>query len=241
MIYTRYIYSLEEEEFYQFLADQPQGVEVIRRQDNRVEFATYTELKWLKPLKVEKIKVKPPESFLRPIRIRSFLIVPPNMKTLIINPGMAFGTGLHPSTQLSLMLIEEFFKRGWSAIDVGCGSGILAFALKKLSARKVLAIDIDERAIEECEKNASLNRLKITCLKAKPEDIKESFDFLVANLELSIFKREIDHIKPLFKKLAIFSGIYGKEELEEFLFFLADLRVVKIKKLKGWYAVVVKR
>lgn len=241
MIYTRYIYSLEEEEFYQFLADQPQGVEVLRRQDHTVEFATYTELKELKPIRVEKIKVKPPESFLKPIKIGSFLIVSPAMKTLTINPGMAFGTGLHPSTQVSLLLIEEFFKRGWSAIDVGCGSGILALALKKSSARKVLAIDIDEKAVEECEKNASFNRLKITCLRAKPEDIKEGFDFLVANLELSIFKREMDHIKPLFKKLAVFSGIYGKEELEEFFGLLTDLRIVKIKRRKGWYAVVVKR
>lgn len=241
MIYTRYTYSLPEEDFYQFLADHSEGVEVIKREGKMVFFATYKELKDQEPLKVEKLSVKSPEGVLKSVKVGTFLVVPPRMKILIINPGMAFGTGFHPTTQLSLMLIEEFFKKGWSAIDVGCGSGILALALKKCLASEVLAIDVDEKAIKECKKNARVNRLRIKCLQATPKDIKDSFDFLTANLELGIFRSEMKYLLPIFKRRAVFSGIYGKDELDEFLDMLEGLRVTKIRKLKGWYGVVVER
>lgn len=160
MIYTRYTYSLPEEDFYQFLADHSEGVEVIKREGKMVFFATYKELKDQEPLKVEKLSVKSPEGVLKSVKVGNFLVVPPRMKILIINPGMAFGTGFHPTTQLSLMLIEEFFKKGWSAIDVGCGSGILALALKKCLASEVLAIDVDEKAIKECKKKCESQQIE---------------------------------------------------------------------------------
>ncbi|MCS7278302.1 MAG: hypothetical protein NZ531_05620, partial [Aquificaceae bacterium] len=80
----------------------------------------------------------------------------------------------------------------------------------------------------------------IECLLAKPEDIGEEFDLLVANLELDIFRREIKHLKRLFKRVAIFSGLYRKEDLREFLKLL-EAKPAKIKRLEGWYGVVIRR
>jgi ribosomal protein L11 methyltransferase len=80
-----------------------------------------------------------------------------------IDPGMAFGTGTHPSTQLCLELIEEEAvtkpRARWDAIDIGCGSGILAIAALKLGARRALAVDIDEEAVLAAGENALANQV----------------------------------------------------------------------------------
>ena len=113
----------------------------------------------------------------QPIRIgERLLILPawmespePNRVAIKIDPGMAFGTGTHPTTQLCLELIETVFKeRGkkkesesfvfpLSCIDVGCGSGILSIAALKLGAKQVLAMDIDEESVKNSRENADLN------------------------------------------------------------------------------------
>lgn len=240
MVYKKYIYSLKKDNFYDLLLTFDRGVEVLSESDNRITFATYEDIKGLKPLKVEEVNVKPMQMSFKAFQVGSFLITPPWIKTLIVNPAMAFGTGLHPSTQVSLLLIEEFFREGWSAIDVGCGSGILSIALKKLSAKRVLAIDKDEVAIQECKKNAQLNSVDIECVLAKPDEIRETFDFLVANLEIDIFKEVITHIKPLFREYAIFSGLYKRRDLNELLNLIPEFKAVKIKRLKDWYGMVVK-
>jgi ribosomal protein L11 methyltransferase len=81
-----------------------------------------------------------------------------------IDPGMAFGTGTHPTTQLCLELLENYFDassslvtRHLSLIDIGCGSGILAIAALKLSATSALGVDIDEAAVKVSRENADVN------------------------------------------------------------------------------------
>lgn len=91
-------------------------------------------------------------------------IEPPNESRIPIriDLGMAFGTGTHPTTQLCLILAEEYFNtlentKGMQVIDIGCGSGILAIAGIKLGSEKALGVDIDPQAIRSSEENASLN------------------------------------------------------------------------------------
>jgi len=114
----------------------------------------------------------------KPIRVgRRLLILPawmessdPNRIAVKIDPGMAFGTGTHPTTRLCLELMEKAFeeKRGkrkgepsrifpLSCIDVGCGSGILSIAAVKLGARRVLGVDIDPESIVNSRENAKAN------------------------------------------------------------------------------------
>lgn len=101
----------------------------------------------------------------RPIAIgRRFLIVPAwleaepgNRIPLYIEPGMAFGTGTHPSTQLCLEMLEGWVAPGRPALDVGCGSGILAIAALKLGASRALGLDTDPSAVRAARENARLN------------------------------------------------------------------------------------
>ena len=98
----------------------------------------------------------------------------PNRVAIKIDPGMAFGTGTHPTTQLCLELMEKSFdggpqtadegksskaKRPWSVIDVGCGSGILSIAALTLGASRVLGVDIDAESVSNARANADVNRV----------------------------------------------------------------------------------
>lgn len=105
------------------------------------------------------------QSQFNPIRISSRLwIVPtwhqppdPDATNLILDPGLAFGTGSHPTTQLCLAWLDEHLKQGETLLDYGCGSGILAIAALKLGASHVTGIDIDPHAIKASHANAILN------------------------------------------------------------------------------------
>ncbi len=72
-------------------------------------------------------------------------------------------------------------------------------------------------------------------------EVKEVFDFLVANLELRLFKDLMPGLLGLFEKRAVFSGLYGREELIEFKSLLKGARPVRIKRKQGWYALLVER
>lgn len=77
-----------------------------------------------------------------------------------INPGMAFGTGTHPSTQLCLQFLEDLVKPGMHIFDVGCGSGILSIAAVKLGADYAAAVDVDPAAVRSTRDNCRLNRVE---------------------------------------------------------------------------------
>jgi ribosomal protein L11 methyltransferase len=77
-----------------------------------------------------------------------------------IDPGMAFGTGNHPTTQLCLELLEKYLKRRWVVVDFGTGSGVLALAAAKLGASLVIAFDSDELAVQAARKNVMHNGLE---------------------------------------------------------------------------------
>lgn len=108
----------------------------------------------------------------QPLRVgRRFLIIPAWQTAevtpaaddipLILDPGMAFGTGLHPSTQLCLCLMEDLVQPGQRVLDAGCGSGILSIAAARLGATRVDAFDIDPIAVTATQENAALNNLPI--------------------------------------------------------------------------------
>ncbi len=84
-----------------------------------------------------------------------------SVTSIILDPGMAFGTGLHPSTQLCLRLMEEVVTPGQRVLDAGCGSGILSIAAARLGAAAMDAFDIDPIAVHATQANAALNDLPI--------------------------------------------------------------------------------
>ncbi|MBX3045606.1 MAG: 50S ribosomal protein L11 methyltransferase [Anaerolineales bacterium] len=78
-----------------------------------------------------------------------------------IEPGMAFGTGVHPTTQLCLLLVEQYLQPGQTVLDIGCGSAILAIAAMKLGAAQAVAVDIDIQALDNARLNAELNEVEV--------------------------------------------------------------------------------
>jgi len=102
---------------------------------------------------------------------------------IVLDPGMAFGTGQHATTQLCLVAIERLCTTAsiQSVLDMGCGSGLLAIASAKLGAGEILAIDNDPVAIEAACENARINNVEMRCLCSDtPPDRR--FDLVVANI-----------------------------------------------------------
>ncbi|MEM4409064.1 MAG: 50S ribosomal protein L11 methyltransferase [Candidatus Caldarchaeum sp.] len=149
----------------------------------RVEFKGIPEENWHETWKRQ----------LKPCRIGRHLVIIPFKENaldydqekdivILIEPGQAFGTGEHPTTQLCLELLEKHLKPNMRVLDVGTGSGILAIAAKKLGAREVIATDIEATAIEIARENAAKNNVEITCLLTQQVPKEEGFDLVVANL-----------------------------------------------------------
>lgn len=124
-----------------------------------------------------------------PIRIDDRLwIVPswhdapdPTAINLQLDPGMAFGTGSHPTTRLCLEWLLEAVNPGDTLLDYGCGSGILAIAGAKLGAGQVVGVEIDEQAIAAAQRNALQNEVAID-LRHSSKALPEVFDLVVANI-----------------------------------------------------------
>lgn len=124
-----------------------------------------------------------------PIRISDRLwIVPswheapdPTAINLILDPGMAFGTGSHPTTRLCLEWLERTVQPGDSVLDYGCGSGILAIAAARLGAGEVAGVDIDPQAIEAAEANAARNEVSARFSDSGQMLVGE-YDVVVANI-----------------------------------------------------------
>ncbi|MCL2022074.1 MAG: 50S ribosomal protein L11 methyltransferase [Betaproteobacteria bacterium] len=124
-----------------------------------------------------------------PIRISERLwIVPswhiapdPTALNIMLDPGMAFGTGSHPTTRLCLEWLEREVRPGMSLLDYGCGSGILAIAAGKLGALPVAGLDIDPQAVLAARANAANNRGDIRFTET-PESLLPEYDLVVANI-----------------------------------------------------------
>ena len=116
----------------------------------------------------------------------------PDAVILELDPGLAFGTGSHPTTRLCMEWLEAHAPRNLSVLDYGCGSGILAMVAKKFGAKDVVGVDIDPQAIESACFNADRNQTEIHF--ALPEDFAQThpsptkFDVVVANILSSPLK-----------------------------------------------------
>ncbi|UJP06517.1 MAG: 50S ribosomal protein L11 methyltransferase [Nitrosomonas sp.] len=110
----------------------------------------------------------------------------PGAINLILDPGLAFGTGSHPTTQLCLSWLDQHVQSGDRVLDYGCGSGILAIAALKLGACDITGIDIDPQAVEASINNATHNRCDLhRFMFAAPDRIEidnASMDIVVANI-----------------------------------------------------------
>jgi ribosomal protein L11 methyltransferase len=124
-----------------------------------------------------------------PIRVSARLwIVPswhaapdPDAVNIHLDPGLAFGTGSHPTTRLCLRWLERHVHPGASVLDYGCGSGILAIAALKLGAREAVGIDLDPAAVAAARENAARNAVAAR-FAASETPLAIHFDLIVANI-----------------------------------------------------------
>jgi len=134
------------------------------------------------------------KKYYKPFRAGERLVIKPSWEpyaakdgdlVLELDPGMAFGTGTHETTFMCMEQLETYVKPGCRAIDVGCGSGILALAAAKLGASDVLAIDLDELAVKVAAENTQKNGLS-DVVRVKHGDLlensEEKADVIVANI-----------------------------------------------------------
>ncbi|GBG05104.1 50S ribosomal protein L11 methyltransferase [Lactobacillus rodentium] len=139
----------------------------------------------------------------------------PDQKLIRLDPGLAFGTGGHTTTQLVLLAMERAMTKPLSVMDVGTGSGILAIAASLMGAKNVLATDISDEAVTAAQENIKLNGIdNITVKKANLlKDTDQSFDLIIANILAEILLDLIPDLDDHLNKngQVIFSGIDYKQ------------------------------
>ncbi len=127
--------------------------------------------------------------------------VPDGRQAIVLDPGLAFGTGSHPTTRLCLEWLDEHIAGGTSLIDYGCGSGILAIAAARLGAAPVTAIDIDPQALAAAARNAEANHAAIE-LQSGEKAAPVRADVVVAN----ILANPLRVLAPLLESLVVPGG-----------------------------------
>ena len=177
---------------------------------------------------------------------------------LLIDPALAFGSGHHESTNMCLALLSELARNGMSALDVGCGSGILSIAMKKLGA-KVSTCDTDEQAVAATQQNAEKNGVRIdkiwlgsvSNLGERASSLSEQgssaatqpqFDLIVANIIADVILILSADLKKALKpggKLVL-SGILEKykDRIEQ---AFSDLSFICVKQENEWLSFVYER
>jgi ribosomal protein L11 methyltransferase len=168
---------------------------------------------------------------------------------ITIEPGMAFGTGTHATTRGCLEFIEKvapsFHGKGFSALDVGTGSGILAIALAKSGAKRVLAVDVDPLALKVARGNLRCNGVekKVHLSGAKLSRIKARFPVVVANLTAETI---IGQATALGKRVApagfvILSGILHPKTKQVVKQFAGEFKVIRRKREKEWVTLLLRK
>lgn len=145
-----------------------------------------------------------------PVRISPRLwIVPswheapdPGAVNIALDPGLAFGTGSHPTTQMCLRWLERAVRGGETVLDYGCGSGILAIAAMKLGAASALGVDIDEQALLAARRNAIHNRVQATFHSAA-DAVRQPAQIVVAN----ILAHPLVVLAPLLARATVRDGL----------------------------------
>jgi ribosomal protein L11 methyltransferase len=186
----------------------------------------------------------------------------PDQVVIELDPGLAFGTGLHPSTQLMLEALERHVELGDRVLDVGTGSGILAIAAVKLGADNVVALDIDSLALEVARENLSRNGVqdRISLLRASltPPSISGNpqnpppvfdarsmwsgaFDLLLMNILADVIVRSAEPIAACLAeggRLIVSGVIQPQEEHVRQALLAAGLKVAKRRSKKDWVALI---
>lgn len=190
------------------------------------------------------------QQYYHPVRVTRFVtIVPkwerytkkqPDERVITLDPGLAFGTGTHPTTQLVLTLLEQTVRGGETMIDVGTGSGILALAATQLGVASVLATDIDAVAVANAQANLALNPPANIAVAAHDllTDVDFEADLITANILATVLLPLIPQLPGHLKAggQCLLSGIfYDQFDGVQKALAQAGMVVTSYQRLGDWY------
>ena len=164
--------------------------------------------------------------------------------TIKLEPGCAFGTGTHQTTQLCMKALEKYMKRDDKVADIGMGSGILSILAKKLGASYVYGCDNDDTVIDVAKENATKNNVECTFELGTADKITEKFDFVCANILHFVLAEIMSDLKNIMKPGALMSlsGIlYEKRDMVIDAYKRIGLELVEEIQQDQWTSFVVKR
>jgi len=151
------------------------------------------------------------KKYYKPIQVSDKILITPtweevasNSSKIIIelDPGMAFGTGTHPTTVMCIQALEKVIKGKEEVIDVGCGTGVLSIAAAKLGAGQILAMDLDEVAVKSAKLNTKLNHVD-HLIKIKQNNlldhVEKQADVIIANILAEVILRFISDVARVLK------------------------------------------
>ncbi|MEK4305226.1 50S ribosomal protein L11 methyltransferase [Oceanobacillus sp. M60] len=196
--------------------------------------------KYYKPVKISnRITITPTWEDYQPVSTDELIIE--------LDPGMAFGTGTHPTTILSIQGLEAYVQPDDKIIDVGCGSGVLSIASIKLGAESVQAFDLDDIAVKSTNLNVKLNHLQ-NQVTAKQNNLLDGVDgqadVIVSNILAEIIVR---FVEDAYKNLRpgghfITSGIIQKKkQLVRDRLTEAGFEIISVSELEDWVSIVAKK
>jgi ribosomal protein L11 methyltransferase len=168
----------------------------------------------------------------------------PEAVNLILDPGLAFGTGTHPTTSLCLQWLDQANLSGKTVIDYGCGSGILALTALKLGAKKLYAVDIDPQALQATQSNASINSIPSEQLDINfPNNLTATAELLIANILLTPLVALRDSFYALLKPKGqlVISGILSEQANTLIEAYQPLFTHQQSKDLEGWSLLVFTR
>ena len=173
-----------------------------------------------------------------------------------IDPGLAFGTGMHETTQLCLRQLKKYVNEDTNILDVGCGSGILSIVALKLGANSAVGVDIDENATIATFENLEVNKVEKSRCKVytgnilDDKDLEEKvgydcFDIVVANILADVLLPLTPIVPAHLKKGGYFitSGIIDtkEEEVKQAILDNGNFEIVEITRQKDWSSITAKR
>ncbi len=164
--------------------------------------------------------------------------------TITLDPGCAFGTGTHQTTQLCMKAIGKYMNTDAEMADIGTGSGILAICAMKFGAKYAYGCDNDETVIEVCKKNAQINNVQCFFELNTADKINKKFDFVCANILHNILAEIMGDLKNIMKDNAIMvlSGILNeKQQIVLDAVKKENLKLIETMSQDQWVALVVQK
>lgn len=197
------------------------------------------------------------KKYYHPVRISRYLTIKPSWEeyqttdpkeeVITLDPGMAFGTGTHPTTRLTLHALEATLRGNETVIDVGTGSGVLSIAAKYLGAKEVVAYDLDDVAVKAAKENIALNPpAKNIQVKANNllTNVEKKADVIVANILADIIVEMLPDAWRLLEPTGtlIVSGIIEAKKQEVIEAMQAQGFIIdQTFQQKDWYALTFKK